>query len=183
MKAMASQISSLMIVYWTVYSRHRSKKHQSLASLAFVRGINQWPVNSPHKGPVTRKMFPFDDVIMNSGIPKPSSLPLMTFFDLHLNKRLSKQSWGWWFEMLSRPLWRQCNDMSVNCVIIESGNALLSVYNKPLHGPMRTYLSTSFIGIYFSKIRKRKVLQWFWSKCIWTYCLQMEALFVLALMC
>ena len=33
-------------------------------SLAFVRGIDRWPVNSPHKGPVTRKMFPFDDVIM-----------------------------------------------------------------------------------------------------------------------
>ena len=32
------------------------------------------------------------------------------YFDLHLNKRLSKQSWGWWFETLSRPLWRHCND-------------------------------------------------------------------------
>ena len=31
-------------------------------------------------------------------------------FDLRLNKRLSKQSWGWWFETLSRPLWRHCND-------------------------------------------------------------------------
>ena len=40
------------------------KKHESSASLAFVRGIDRWPVNSPHKGPVTRKMFPFDDVIM-----------------------------------------------------------------------------------------------------------------------
>ena len=42
----------------------RSKKHQSSASLAFVRGIPRGPVNSPHKWPVTRKMFPFDDVIM-----------------------------------------------------------------------------------------------------------------------
>ena len=40
------------------------RKHQSSASLAFVGGIHRWPVNSPHKGPVTRKMFPFDDVIM-----------------------------------------------------------------------------------------------------------------------
>ena len=40
------------------------RKHQSSALLAFVRGIHRWPVNSPHKGPVTRKMFPFDDVIM-----------------------------------------------------------------------------------------------------------------------
>ena len=41
---------------------------QSSASLAFVRGIHRWPVNSPYKWPVTRKMFPFDDVIMSSGI-------------------------------------------------------------------------------------------------------------------
>ena len=37
---------------------------KSSASLAFVRGIHRWPMNSPHKGPVTRKMLPFDDVIM-----------------------------------------------------------------------------------------------------------------------
>ena len=40
------------------------KKHKSSASLAIVRGINRWPVDSPYNGPVTRKMFPFDDVIM-----------------------------------------------------------------------------------------------------------------------
>ena len=40
------------------------KKHQSSVSLAFVRGIQRGPVNSPHKGPVTRKMFSFDDVIL-----------------------------------------------------------------------------------------------------------------------
>ena len=48
----------------TVCSGADQRKHQSSASLAFVRGIHRWPVNSPHKGPVTRKMFPFDDVIM-----------------------------------------------------------------------------------------------------------------------
>ena len=42
------------------------RKHQSSASLAFVRGIHRRPVNSPHKWPVTRKMFPFDDVIMRT---------------------------------------------------------------------------------------------------------------------
>ena len=41
-----------------------SKEHQSSASLAFVREIHRGPVNFPHKWPVTRKMFPFDDVIM-----------------------------------------------------------------------------------------------------------------------
>ena len=65
MGAMASQITSLTIVYPIVYSGTDQRKHQSSASLAFVRGIHRWPVNSPHKGPVTRKMFPFDDVIMS----------------------------------------------------------------------------------------------------------------------
>ena len=49
------------------------------------------PVNSPHKG---QRSF-------------------HVFFDLRLNKRLSKQSWGWWFDTLSRPLWRYCNVSNV----------------------------------------------------------------------
>ena len=69
MSAMASQIISLAIVYSIAYSGADQRKHQSSASLAFVRGIHRWPVNSPHKGPVTRKMFPFDDVIMDSKCP------------------------------------------------------------------------------------------------------------------
>ena len=60
----ASQITSLTIVYTTVYSGADQRKHQSSVSLAFVWGIHRWPVNSPHKWPVTRKMFPLDDVIM-----------------------------------------------------------------------------------------------------------------------
>ena len=64
MDAIASQITSLTIVYSTVYSDADQRKHQSFASLAFVRGIHREPVNSPHKWPVTRRMFPFDDVIM-----------------------------------------------------------------------------------------------------------------------
>ena len=63
MSKMASQITNLTIVYLTVYSG-TDEKSQSSASLAFVRGIHRWPVNSPHKGPVTRKMFPIDDVIV-----------------------------------------------------------------------------------------------------------------------
>ena len=64
MGAVKSQITSLTIVYSTLYSDVDQRKHQSSASLAFVRGIHRGPVNSPHKWPVTRKMFPFDDVIM-----------------------------------------------------------------------------------------------------------------------
>ena len=55
----------LMIVYSTVYSDADQRKPQSSVSLAFVRGIHRGRVNSQHKWPVTRKMFPFDDVIMN----------------------------------------------------------------------------------------------------------------------
>ena len=64
MSAMASQITGVWIVYSTVYSDVDQRKHQSSASLAFVRGINRSPVNFPHKGPVVRKMYPFDDTTM-----------------------------------------------------------------------------------------------------------------------
>ena len=65
MGTMAFQITSLTIVYSTVYSGADQSKHQSSASLAFVWGSHRGPVNFPHKWPVTRKMFPFDDVIMH----------------------------------------------------------------------------------------------------------------------
>ena len=64
MGAMASRITSLTIVYSTVYSGAYQRKHQSSTSLAFVWGIHRGPMNSPHKWPVTWKMFKFDDVIM-----------------------------------------------------------------------------------------------------------------------
>ena len=68
MGAIVSQIASFTIVYSCVYSGADQRKHQSSSSLAFVLGIHRWPVNSPHKWPVTRKMFPFDDVII-MGVP------------------------------------------------------------------------------------------------------------------
>ena len=78
MSGMASQITSLTIVYPTVYSDAVQRKHQSPASLAFVRGIHWGPVNSPHRRPVTRKLFPFDGVIMLLVVlrstPQPSTV-------------------------------------------------------------------------------------------------------------
>ena len=65
MGAITSQITSLTIVYSTVYSGADQRKYQSSALLAFVRGIHRGQVNSPHKWTVTRKTFPFDDVIMS----------------------------------------------------------------------------------------------------------------------
>ena len=72
---MASQITGVTCVYSTVWSGADQRKHQSSASLAFVTGIHRWPLNYPHKLPITRKMFPFDyimyfafDMILNQNI-------------------------------------------------------------------------------------------------------------------
>ena len=75
MGAMAPEIMSITIVYSTIYSGADQGKYEWSASLAFVRGFYWWPLNSPHKWPVTRKMFPFDDVIiyrMDPPTPTPS---------------------------------------------------------------------------------------------------------------
>ena len=85
-----------------------------------MRGIDRWLANFPHKGPVMRKMFPFDDVIWwrhhDVWLTTHSMMKARlsdVFFDLCLNKRLSEQSWGWWFEMPSRSLWRPCNEVGL----------------------------------------------------------------------
>ena len=71
MSAMSSQITGLTRVYSTVYSGADQRKHRRSASLAFVRGIHRWPVNSPHKRAVTRKMFLFDGATMLLTILSP----------------------------------------------------------------------------------------------------------------
>ena len=87
MGAITSQITSLTIVYSTVYSDADERKHQSSASLAFVRGIHRGPVNSPHKWPVTRKMFPFDDVFM---YPKTFNRPVWLTLSAYITSRFSR---------------------------------------------------------------------------------------------
>ena len=62
--ALVSKITSVSILGSTACSGVDQRKHISSASLSLVRKIQRWPVNSPHKGPVTRKIFPLDDVIM-----------------------------------------------------------------------------------------------------------------------
>ena len=91
MGSIMSQITSLTIIYSIVYSDADQRKHQSSASLAFVRGIHRGPVNSPHKWPVTRRMFPFDAVIMRwNGHHVNVSIPFMqnaVFFSVRRAKR------------------------------------------------------------------------------------------------
>ena len=87
MGAITSEITSLTIVYSTIYSDADQRKHQSSASLAFVRGIHWGPVNSPHKWPVTRKMFPFDDIIM-----KMASIFQTTFSNAFFKMKMQELS-------------------------------------------------------------------------------------------
>ena len=94
MGAVASQITSLTIVYSTIYSDADQRKHQSSASLAFVRRIHRGPVNSLHKWPVTRKKFLFDDVIMLawkmvSGMIKNAKISNRS------NMRICNELWCW----------------------------------------------------------------------------------------
>ena len=81
MGKMTSQITSLTTDYSTIYSGASQRKYQSSASLAFAQGIHRWPVNSPHKWPVTRKIFPFDnDVIMKEFSTQKIMMGLINIF-------------------------------------------------------------------------------------------------------
>ena len=99
------------IVYSIVCSGADQRKHQNPASLAFLRGIHLWSVNTPHKWPVTRKMFPFDNVIMKAvsifyGIHCRSNLRWAIYLsnvDLNLHfgpfwivHEMWCMRWSWW---------------------------------------------------------------------------------------
>ena len=116
MSTMASQVTGVRIVCPAVCSGIDQRKHQSSTSLAFVRGIHQWPVDSHHKGPVTWKMFPFDDIIM-VWVACPSCL----FW--HLSGETSKISWGHTDFMY---VW--VNDDYFHQIITWSSDDLLSKY-------------------------------------------------------
>ena len=88
MSIIASQITSLTFVYSTVYSSADQRKHQSSASLAFLWGIHRGPVNSPHKWPVTRKMFPFDDVIMTCYFQYDIMFPVTEILNDKINRMI-----------------------------------------------------------------------------------------------
>ena len=97
MGAMASQITSLTIVYSTIYPDADQRKHQSSASLAFVLGIHRGSVNSLHTWPVTRKKcFHFITSSCSSTFLLPRMLRRLTFrtyfntIDVRLNSNVFK---------------------------------------------------------------------------------------------
>ena len=86
---MASQITGLTIVFSTFNSGTDQRKQHSSAPLTFVREIHQWPVNSLVKGPVTWKMFPFDDLIMQlpcgSGVKTKTRMTVLQTLSLNIS--------------------------------------------------------------------------------------------------
>ena len=86
----------LVCIWWYMYQK-----------LDRPRGKSVWPSRT-HDDVIKRKHFPRNWPFVR-GIHRSPTLSFDVFFDLRLNKRLSKQSWGWWFKTLSRPLWRHCN--------------------------------------------------------------------------
>ena len=93
MSAMASQISGVSIVCSVVCSGADQRKHQRSASLTFVVGIHRWPVDSPHKGPVTRKMFKFDNGIIRNYTTRDQKL-LLTASRILLDKYSKDVVWN-----------------------------------------------------------------------------------------
>ena len=102
MGVIASQITNLTIAYSIFYS-DAAKKTSKLRVIGLCTGNSPGPVNSPHKCLVT----------VTGELPsqRPVRWSFDVFFDLRLNKQLSKQSWGRWFETPPRSLWRHCNGM------------------------------------------------------------------------
>ena len=116
MRAMASQIISLS----TVCLGTDQIKHQSSVSLAFVRGFHRSPVNSPHKGSVTRKMFPLDDVIMlNESVScQPilwaSTKPMITVNDNMNNEQFKHLFFRDWWSLITEILVFLCEYFYIN---------------------------------------------------------------------
>ena len=160
MTMLASQITSLPVVCSIVYSDVNQRKHQSSASLAFVREIHRGPVNFPHKWPVTRKMFPFDDVIMlivynlpyvifdidSSQSVAKLKCCIQLFFDKHVFKSVNQiqvfacTCW----KMLSFICWRRRhNDLRPP----DRGSKLLGVMRSVIRKVLHMFL----FALFFSK--------------------------------
>ena len=95
--------------YLVAWWRHQMETFSAL--LAICAGNSPVSDEFPAQRPVTRS---FD-----------------VFSDLRLNKRLSKQSWGWWFETLSRPLWRHCN--GIFSLLYVMNDSVVYMYSRCLH--------------------------------------------------
>ena len=120
MSAMSSLITGIRIVYSIVCLGADPRKHQSSASLAFVKGIHRWPVNSPHKGTVTRKMFPCFHLMTSSchwyifRTKLPNSLSdKKVFFNDRDGKYATFTNYLLWhYYMIVSPSWWDISELS-----------------------------------------------------------------------
>ena len=101
MSAIASQITGVSVDCLTFVKTQIKEKKQSFSSLSFVSGVHRSPVDSTHKGPVKRKMFPFDDVIMRRSATL--SLTAHRLLELRASKRLIEDSY---FCPHGQPCWQ-----------------------------------------------------------------------------
>ena len=143
-------ITGLTIVYWTVYSRRRSKETSNSASLAFVTRIHRWAMNSPHKGPVTRKMFPFDDVIIKCPIPHKN---LKTTY-----QNLSMGQHEWKLNCVKTSLRKTIMLHCTSCMTQTRSNEIKRRSSKyshwtPHRGPVEEILCKTFHMTYISYIQ------------------------------
>ena len=123
------------IAWW----RHQMDKFSAL--LAICAGNSPVPGEFPAQRPVTRS---FD-----------------VFFDLRLNQRLSKNSWGWWFETLPRPLWRHCNGLQCgkllnlalalavvsNCIFFRKGWEAITYPCYKFDGGLANFLNHALMSV------------------------------------
>ena len=163
MGTMASQITSLAIVYSTVYSGADHKKHQSSVSLAFVRGIHRWPVNSQHKGPVTRKMFPFDDVIMYIVVVLSTFIRFMRIVYSNAPGLLlwhgDNVSYRTGKKPLSQPILTACMMTSSNGNIFRVTGPLCGEFTGPGEFPTQRPVTRSFDVFFDRRLNKRSSKQ------------------------
>ena len=176
MGTMASQITSVTIVYSNFYWGADQRKHQSSASLAFVRGIHQWPVNSQHKWPVLRKMFPFDDVIMRGVKILGCGTHGRYYWDM-LQQRLNVhdslgKSCMWWIPTRNTL----CSIMLLACLIKVSLvgwiDSLTLCYSMLTHLPLDKLdaISQTILSYAFSWMKSFV----FWLKFHWIFSLRFQ---------
>ena len=145
MSAMATQITGVSIVCSAVCSGGDQRKHQSSASVDFVRGINRWPVKFPDKVPVTREMLPFDDVVVCFTFVIISKIGKYLYGNII---RLINSLWP------SDALWRQRSGSTLAQVIAWCRHTALI---KPLPGLMLTYHQSGPATFITGKFHKRPI--------------------------
>ena len=146
MGAMASQITSITVVYSTDYSDADQRKHQVSAPLAFVWGIHHWP----HKWPVTRKMFPFDDVTMRCNPLNPGRFNASPQDKMAaISQMIFSDAFSWWRSFV---FWLKFH---WSLFLVPIDNKLVLVYimswrqiDKPLSEPVLTRFTDAYMRYY-----------------------------------